>query len=88
MTQEVRVMLQLTLDVDIAYSKEKIGKRIEHVLNNYKLDFPEHMVVQMVDVIEIKEEAEIYETEEENLGLQEYIKKYHVDTKRQTKLDL
>ena len=66
MTQEVRVMLQLTLDVDATLSKNEIERRLDIVfakdefkwLFNY-LD----MDVQMVDIIEIREEAEIYGNE-------------------------
>lgn len=64
MTQEVRVMLQLTLDVNAKYSKEEIKKAVEYALtpDSPELEYDETIPfdIQMVDIIEIKEEAEIY----------------------------
>jgi hypothetical protein len=85
MTQEVKVMLQLTLDVDATLSKEDIKRRIEKVmLENGNFSYPD-MDSVMVDFIEIREEAEIYKTERDSV--KEYNKKYHIDTKRQTKIE-
>ena len=60
MTTEVRVMLQLTLDVDATLSKEEIIKQLTRMLTE---DYYKDIDVQMVDIIEIREEAEIYGTE-------------------------
>ena len=57
MTQEVRVMLQLTLDVDTSYSKENIQHEVYKSLN---FENSRHIKPMMVDIIEIQEEAEIY----------------------------
>lgn len=84
MTQEVRVMLQLTLDVHTELSKKDIEGNIKNRLET--LSNLTGFYVQMVDIIEIREEAEIYGTEESD-AVKEYNKKYHIDTKRQTKIN-
>lgn len=65
MTQEVRVMLQLTLEVAAGLSKEEIEKRLKQNFIYCKDPFcpDEDIDVEMVDVIEIREEAEIYGNE-------------------------
>jgi len=57
MRQEVRVMLQLTLDVDSQLSRTEISEKIS------KISFSGGMTTMMIDIIEIKEEAEIYGNE-------------------------
>jgi ribosomal protein L23 len=83
MTQEVRVMLQLTLSVNAKATKEQIKKAVENVFNLEEDLNTIYFDVQMVDIVEIREEAEIYGTEEEKKP-----NPYHIDYKRQTKLDL
>jgi len=64
MTQEVRVMLQLTLDVDATLSKEDIDKAVREATEfAFEMDKYDNIDVQMVDIIEIREEAEIYGNE-------------------------
>lgn len=62
MTQEVRVMVQLTLEVDANVPKELIKDRIDAALN-VSLIYPD-MELKMTDIIEIRKEAEIYGTED------------------------
>lgn len=63
-TQEVRVILQLTLDVDATLSKEDIDRAVrEGTEFAFEMDKYDNIDVQMVDIIEIKEEAEIYGNE-------------------------
>lgn len=64
-TQEVRVMLQLTLDVDTELSKEDIEVRLRQAIEGMELsNLVDDMTLEMTDIIEIREEAEIYGTEE------------------------
>lgn len=85
MRQEVKVDLQLTLDVTTDNSKEDIERKLtERLIHLREIGIR----VMLVDIYEIREESEIYGTEDENKGLEEYNKKYHIDKKRQTKLDL
>lgn len=63
MTQEVRVMLQLTLDVDVRLSKEDIQRKIEFLIEEGSRTHLLGLDLQMTDVIEIREEAEIYGNE-------------------------
>ena len=61
MTQEFRVMIQLTLDVDINKTKEDVKNLVSAYIINEKC---EHIDVMMKDIIEIREEGEIYGTED------------------------
>lgn len=62
MTQEVKVLLQLTLDVDTSLSKEGIETAVKSAINEDQLrNFNSELV--MVDIVEIREEAEIYGNE-------------------------
>lgn len=60
MTQEVRVLIQLTLDVDINKTKEDVKNLVNAYIINEKC---EHIDVMMKDIIEVQNESEIYETE-------------------------
>lgn len=57
MIQEIRVMIQLTLDVDINRTKEDVKNLVSAYIINEKC---EHIDVMMKDIIEIREEGEIY----------------------------
>ena len=59
-TQEFRVMIQLTLDVDINKTKEDVKNLVSAYIINEKC---EHIDVMMKDIMEIREESEIYGTE-------------------------
>ena len=59
-TQEFRVMIQLTLDVDINKTKEDVKNLVNAYIINEKC---EHIDVMMKDIIEVKDESEIYQTE-------------------------
>ena len=87
-TQEVRIQLQFTMEIDATYSKDEIERRLNIMFTESQGHFcaPDMDLIR-AEVIEIEEEAEIYGTED-NSGLEEYNKKYHIDKKRQTKLDL
>lgn len=60
MTQEVKVDLQLTLEVDCTRTKEDIKALVIAHLINEKCEYIDTI---MVDVHGIQEESEIYETE-------------------------
>ena len=65
MTQEVKVLLQLTLDVDAKLSKEEIRDSL-YIKIPERLDLThllDGMRLMMTDIIEIQEESEIYGTE-------------------------
>ena len=66
MNQEVRVILQLTLDVDCKLSKEEIEERINEYFTSMQQEnkISEEMILMNNDVIQIEEEAEIYGTKE------------------------
>jgi len=83
MTQEVRIMLQVTLEIDTELSIEKIKENLEYHIKYEGLGD----CLQMVDIIEIREEAEIYGNDKESPEMEEYYEKYHIDRKRQTKLE-
>lgn len=59
-TQEIRVLIQLTLDVDINKTKEDVKNLVSAYIINEKC---EHIDVMMKDIIEIREEGEIYGNE-------------------------
>lgn len=59
-TQEIRVMIQLTLDVGINKTKEDVKNLVNAYIINEKC---EHIDVMMKDIMEIREESEIYGTE-------------------------
>jgi hypothetical protein len=59
-TQEFRVMIQLTLGVDINKTKEDVKNLVNAYIINEKC---EHIDVMMQDIIEVRDESEIYETE-------------------------
>ena len=56
-TQEFRVMIQLTLDVDINKTKEDVKNLVNAYIINEKC---EHIDVMMKDIIEVQDESEIY----------------------------
>jgi len=62
MTQEVRVMLQLTLDVNTLMTKEDIERNIKGIMESDEV-IDRGINVMMTDIIEIREEAEIYGNE-------------------------
>ena len=62
-TQEFRVLIQLTLDVDINKTKEDVKNLINAYIINEKC---EHIDVMMKDIIEVRDESEIYKTNEDN----------------------
>lgn len=62
-TQEIRVLIQLTLDVDINKTKEDVKNLINAYIINEKC---EHIDVMMKDIIEVRDESEIYKTNEDN----------------------
>ena len=67
MTQEVRVLLQLTLDVDTEVCKEEIDKRILDIAATHtwkRLFSYLDMDIVETELKSIQEEAEIYGTEE------------------------
>ena len=80
MTQEVRVTLQLTLDCDTMLDSFDIEAKVKSAIHFSKDD---KIDIMMIDIFDIQEEAEIYGTEEEKKP-----NPYHIDYKRQTKLDL
>jgi hypothetical protein len=53
-------MIQLTLDVDINKTKEDVKNLVNAYIINEKC---EHIDVMMKDIIEIRDESEIYQTE-------------------------
>ena len=53
-------MIQLTLDVDINKTKEDVKNLVNAYIINEKC---EHIDVMMKDIMEIREESEIYGTE-------------------------
>ena len=57
MTQEVRVMIQLTLDVDVKLLKEEVLKQLQRMITE---DYHKGIELIMFDEIEYREEAEIY----------------------------
>lgn len=64
MTQEVRVILQLTLDVDAELSREEIEKWVrDRIALGFNTGTFNPVDLMMTDIIEIREEAEIYENE-------------------------
>lgn len=88
MRQEVRVLLQLTLDIDAKLTKKEIERNVKLLLSNDSMWYLGIDSPVEIDIIEVREEAEIYGTEEESPAMQEYYEKYKIDRKRQTKLDL
>lgn len=60
MKQEVKIILQLTLDCDTTLSKKEIEEKTKSAINFSKDD---NIEVMMIDTIEIREEKEIYENE-------------------------
>lgn len=60
MNQEVRVMLQLTLDVDATLSTEDVERRLKSYIDDFRA---KGMSLYLTDIIEIREEAEIYGNE-------------------------
>lgn len=56
-TQEFRVMIQLTLNVDINKTKEDVKNLVSAYIINEKC---EHIDVMMKDIIEVQDESEIY----------------------------
>lgn len=56
-TQEFRVMIQLTLNVDINKTKEDVKNLVNAYIINEKC---EHIDVMMKDIIEVRDESEIY----------------------------
>lgn len=65
-SQEVRVMLQLTLDVDATLDKKEIEDKLKIVINGYSfsnlISYPDMEFVQS-EILQIQEEAEIYGNE-------------------------
>lgn len=59
MTQEVRVVVQLTLDCDITLTKQDIQDR---VIAAIQFSGDEGIDIMTTDVIEVRDEAEIYNT--------------------------
>jgi len=59
MTQEIRVLIQLTLDVDINKTKEDVKNLVNAYIINEKC---EHIDVIMKDIIKVRDESEIYQT--------------------------
>lgn len=73
MTQEVRVMLQLTLDCDITLTKQDIQDR---VIAAIQFSGDEGIDVMMTDIIEVRDESEIYGTENLNIEKTFQVEKY------------
>ena len=69
MTQEVQVTL--TLEVDVTQEKGDIEKFIKELINTHTFHSSAYnrMVFDFIDNIEIKEEAEIYSSDEMNISL-------------------
>ncbi len=86
MRQEVRVILELTLDVDARLSEEQIQDNLKKILKDEEVWYHD-IELMKVKIHEIREESEIYQTDGQSQGLAEYIKKYNIDVKRQTKID-
>lgn len=67
MTQEVRVILQLDLEVNTKIDKKELQSRLEKMLNTqqFKDDIFYYLLVDLINssVISIEEESEIYGTE-------------------------
>lgn len=64
MTQEVRIQVQLTMEVDASYSKEEIERRVNEMLLESEGCFsrPDLELIRG-EIIDIEEEAEIYGNE-------------------------
>lgn len=60
MTQEVRVMMQLTLECDVWLSEAEITER---VMSAIRFNESTGIDIILTDIIEIRGEAEIYGTE-------------------------
>ena len=60
MTQEVRVVVQLTLDCDITLTKQDIQDR---VISAIRFRTHDGVFIMMADIIEVRDEEEIYDTE-------------------------
>lgn len=63
MTQEVKVMLQLTLDVNTKLSKDDITKDVERAIGGGFYDPFTKSALMTIDIIEVREEDEIYEND-------------------------
>lgn len=61
MTQEVKILLQLTLDVNAQLSRTEIAEKVNSAIHFSKDDGIDNIIT---DIIEIQEESEIYGTEE------------------------
>jgi len=65
-SQEVKVTLQLTLDCDATLDKKDIEEKLKIVINGYSfsnlISYPDMEFIES-EILQIKEEAEIYGNE-------------------------